>query len=311
MAVSYTTTELLNAIRRRGSIPNSQELFSPSDLIDLATDEMETLIVPQIMSVREEYFVTYKDVAVANSSEPVYIPIPFDAIGQKLRDVVWVNNNQTLTSIPRYELEQASGTVYIDTNNRTNGFMVQGNDIVLFPSTSGSGTIRLYYFKRPLVLTATTNCGQITAIDTDTNEVTLSFLPSQWTTGNDLNVINQYQPFETKVTSVAITGISFSTVTVASTDDMSVGDWVALEGYSPIPQLPVEAHKVLAQATVVKCMEAMGDNDGMKASSQKLMQDMENMFKLIAPRVDGAPTKITNAGNGIFDRNQQSGYGYY
>lgn len=301
MAIDYTTSKLVESVRRRGSIPASQQLFSIDDIIDLATDELETSILPQIMSVREEYFVSYTDVAVASSSEPVDLDIPSNAIGQKLRDVCWVHTNGSLSSIPRYELEQASGNSYSDDYARTNGFMIRGNNVVLYPSNQGTGTLRLYFYKRPLTLIANTKCGQVQSIDTNTNEVTLSFLPANWAVTNTVNVISQTQPFQTKVDSVEITTISFSTVTLASVDNIAVGDWIALEGYSPIPQLPVEAHKVLAQATVVKCMEAMGDREGMKASQAKLDIDLQNMFKLIAPRVDGAPKKVTNAGDGIFD----------
>lgn len=304
MAVQYTTTQLVAAIRRRGSIPTTQQLFSVNDFINLANDEMETLIVPEIMSVREEYFVGYEDVAVSTSNTPTEISIPADAVGQKLRDICWVDDNGHLTSIPRLEIEQASGTQYLDPMiSQSYGFMIRANKIVLYPGNSGSGTIRIYYYKRPLQLTNTSNCGQVTAIDTNTNEVTLSFLPSDWTTNDTVNVVSQNQPFETKVSSVAITNTSFPTVTLASVDNIAVGDWIALEGFSPIPQIPVEAHKVLAQATVVKCMEAMGDREGMQAAEMNLKKVMEQMFKIISPRVDGAPKKVTNAGNGIFDWN--------
>lgn len=304
MAVNYTTTKLVEAIRRRGSIPSSQQLFSTNDFIALANDEMETVIIPNIMSVREEYFVGYEDVSVTASNTPQEISIPSDAIGQKLRDLCWVDDNGQLSSIPRLELEQASGTQYLDPMiSQSYGFMIRANKIVLYPGNSGTGTLRIYYYKRPLELTNTSECGQVTEINTNTNEVTLTFLPSDWTTSDTVNVIGQSQPFETKVTSVQITNVSFPVVTLASVDNIAVGDWVALEGYSPIPQIPVEAHKVLAQATVVKCMEAMGDREGMQAAQGKLKKNITDMFKLISPRVDGAPKKITNAGNGIFDWN--------
>ena len=168
MAVQYTTTQLVAAIKRRGSIPSSQQLFTTEDFVALANDEMETVIVPSIMSVREEYFVGYTDIAVASSNTPVEVNIPADAIGQKLRDVCWVDTNGQLTSIPRLELEQASGTIQLDSYGQSSGFMVRANKIILYPSNQGTGTLRLYYFKRPMQLASSQNSGQITAINENT-----------------------------------------------------------------------------------------------------------------------------------------------
>lgn len=299
---SYTTTELIAAIKRRGTLPTNQQLFTPADFVAIANDEMETLIVPLLMSVREEYFVTYKDVTVTpSSSGPMVLEIPDDAVGMKLRDVLWVDpSNGGLSPIPRLTLEQLAGTTYDFVN--ISGFVVQGNQILIYPGTNqATGVIRLYYMRRPLQLVITSEAGQVTGVNPLTNEVTLTFVPNDWTTGTKLNVVGQSQPFATKVEEVTIVVASSPTLQLNSVTGISVGDWVSLQGYSPVPQIPVEAHKVLAQAAVVKCLEAMGDREGMQVAEAKLRQNIEDMLKLINPRVDGAVKKITNAGNGILD----------
>lgn len=176
---SYTTTELIAAIKRRGSLPTNQQLFTPDDFINIANDEMETVIVPLLMSVREEYFLHYVDLtATPQSSGPIEIEIPADAVGMKIRDILWVDpSTGALSDIPRLTLEQLSGMSYDFIN--VSGFTLQGNKILLYPGTNQStGMVRLYYIRRPLQLCSTSNAGQVITINTMTNELTLSFVPN-------------------------------------------------------------------------------------------------------------------------------------
>jgi len=301
MAADYTTAGLVAAIKRRGSIPTNQQLFSNDDFIALANDELQSSIVPMLMAVREDYFITSRDVAaVSSQGSPAIIPIPSDAVGQKLTAVSWVDGSGNLTNIPRLTMEEVSGN-FMD-YTQASGFYVKGNNIVLFPNlNNGTGTVRLSYVKRPLHLVPITQAGKIRSINPNTNEVTLTNLPSAWVTGDLVNVVSHLQPFDTVASSVVINGISSPTIVVSDLTGIEVGMWVALDGSSPIPQIPVEAHITLAQATTVKCLEALGDREGMQAAEAKLKQNKEDLLTMITPRVDASPKKVTNAGNGILD----------
>jgi hypothetical protein len=301
----YTTEELVKAIKRRSTSPSSQQLFKAEDYVDFANDELETNIVPLIMSVREEYFVGSIDVVVTpNLTTPFEFDIPADAIGQKLREICVVDtSNGNLTSIPRLAPEQASGSAFEIV--ASNGFIVRANKIVLYPAQSYAGqTLRVFYFKRPLTLVPLSKGAKITQVNTITNEIVVDKLPNTWIVGDTLTIVRSVQPFQTVVESVEITVLSSPTITLTSVSGIQVGDYVALEGYSCIPQVPVEAHKVLAQATAVKVLEALGDFEGMAAAEKKLNQNKEDMLKMINPRVDGAVKRITSNGNGLWDWNR-------
>lgn len=289
----YTTDQLIQAIKRRGSIPSTQALFTDQQFIDIATDEMELTLVPALMAVNEEFFVQYTDTVVPTSASPYALEIPTQAIGMKLRDVVWVDApNGALRNLPRLELERISSAEPVGELSYS-GFMLQANQVILTPSTSG-GTLRLYYFARPLTLCLLQDAGKVTSVDTVNNILTLDNLPNGWQPGHTVNVIGPTQPFATKVQSTEITVVSSPSLTLASVDGIAVGDYVALEGYSPIPQLPVEAHKILAQAAVVKALEAMGDVQGMQTAEAKLQQNLTSMLTLISPRVTGEVKKVVN-----------------
>lgn len=282
MSVTYTTSDLIASIKRRASMPTNQQLFSDTDFLNLATDELEVTLIPLLMSVREEYFVSYVDVQVTGSS-PYIIEIPEDAIGMKLRDVALMVNDHPII-LPRFSIDDSNQIIFSNY-----GFKVESNQIHVHAEAE---TIRLYYFKRPLSLISVSNSAQIKSINEVTNEITVTNVPAIWTTETVLNAVQKAQPFKTMVNEIEIASISSPTIVLASVEGLSLGDWICEQGYSPIPQIPVEAHKVLAQATTVKCLEAINDSNGMASAEKKLERNIKDLITLISPRVDGAPKRI-------------------
>lgn len=293
MALLYTTDKLIDAIKRRASIPSTQALFTDQQFVDVANDEMEVTLVPALMAASEEFFVQYVDVEVPASAGPYTVEIPKQAVGMKLREIVWVDpSTGSLRNLPRLELERVSANGIIGDSSYS-GFMIQGNKIILTPNTSG-GTLRVYFFARPLNLCLLQDAGRVTSVDTVNNIIVLNNLPNDWIVGDSVNVIGSSQPFATKVVSATITVLSSPSVTLDTVEGISVGDYVSLEGYSPVPQLPVEAHKVLAQAAAVQCLQSMGDAQGMQVAAASLQKNLADMLNLIAPRVTGEVKRVVN-----------------
>ena len=61
-----------------------------------------------------------------------------------------------------------------------------------------------------------------------------------------------------------------------------------------IPQLPSELHSVLAHRAGIRCLEAMGDSEGVKNAMTKLQEMEINLLTLIDDRVEEAPKKAVN-----------------
>lgn len=283
---TYTTTDLIASIKANASIPTSQNLFQAADFLRFANHEMQINLVPLVMSAREEYFVAdYNHSVTANQSS---YQIPTRAIGGKLRDVQFISGTD-ISSLPRLEPELISSTV-----NGREGFYLQANNVVLSPTpTVTDGTLRLKHFRRPGTLVATSACGQITDIDSGTNSVTISSTPSTFTTGVEVDFIRNKPGFDSLAIDQAISGVSGTTISFSSLpSDLAVGDWIALATESPIPQLPVELHPVLAQAVAVKCILAQGKKA--EAEQMRLKEMKEAALLLLTPRIDGEPRKITN-----------------
>jgi hypothetical protein len=285
MAV-YTSTDLLAAIRRRGSIPstsNSSNVNSTANLLNLATEELHNTLLPLLMSTREEWYVWPTSTSiVANTA--VY-QIPDRAAGQVLRDVQ-IQSGSVIKSLTRIDVEDIETTA----TGEPLFYYLQANKVVLYPTPSSAGdTLLLKIFLRPSRLAATSDCVQITNVDTGTNTVTVAAVPSSWTTSTELDFIDldsPHAPLSIDVNPTTVTGTTliFSELPTG----LAVGDWIAPADYTPIPQVPFEFQSVLAQMTVVRALEAIGDREGSKQAYANLQSLQQNMLTLITPRNIGS-----------------------
>lgn len=284
--MAYTTADLIADVKAGASIPTSQNLFTNADFLRLANKEMELGIVPMILGTREEFFVTHQDYSI--QADKAEYAIPKRAIGEKLRDVQVVNGTN-LVSMPRLEPEFIGAS-----DAGREGFYLRGGRVVLQPIPKTTAhTLRLSYFKRPGRLVEVSACGRVQSIDTGLNQVTLTGAPPS-TFNNNVKVdfVKSEPGFENSGIDYPISAISGSVLTFASLPaDLEVGDYVCLAGESPIPQIPVELHTLLAQMVIVRCLQAQGRDA--KTEQDKLDRMIQAALILLTPRVDGEPRKIT------------------
>lgn len=312
MLPQYSTEQLIDNVKRRCSVPTSQLTYTDQDFCDLATDEMQGEVVPLIMSCREEYFVTFEDIAVPGNRE---ITLPEEAVGAKLRSVCWVSQLSplVLTNIPRIDLDVVAGVGFSNYATLA-GFYIQGNKLMLWPNTSVpvGTTIRVFYYKRALNLVSPSFYGQVVAINSGTNTLQLTFVPSTWDTGTLLNSVGYMPPFDVDASPTIVSKSSPSLV-VNDVTGIVVGDYVSELGFSAIPQLPIEAHQYLAQLTAVKALEGLSDENGMRAAQSKADMLRKNLLVMISQRVDGSVKKILNPSGGFRVNNGlwRAGYGRF
>lgn len=291
-SISYTTSALIDSIKRKGSFPSNQSLFSDTDFVEILDGELRTYVIPFVLKAREEYFVTSEDFSIVSGTASY--EIPSKAIGKKLRALYTVSSTGDLVEIPRLNPED----IAIDRRLiRPYGYYLQGDNVILYPTPTTAGTLRMFYYKRPNKLVVVDNAAKIASVNTGTYEVTLESLPTSWTTLTSLDVIDKDPSFKTKLegfTSATVSGVVI-TVTSAQISYFEAGDYIAESGESPIPQIPVECLDLLVQSSIVKCLEAMGDQTGgYQAAATKLAQLEGDILEVVSQRVEGNPKKITN-----------------
>jgi hypothetical protein len=293
----YTATQLIASLKRRGQIPRSSDRsFSEDDLIALMSEELQTYMVSLLMGIREEWFVHSEDTATDGSTR---YRIPQRAIGSKLRQVLIGTGENNFAVLNRIEPKQQYQSVYginWTASGYVNGYILYDTDIQLVPSQSSGQTIRMVYFRRPNRLVATSECGLITAINTGTREVTITSgeVPTDFSSSVTYDLIRGSPGFGTLAMDQSAT-LASNVLTFAETlpEGLAVGDYVALAGESPIPQIPVELHPLLAQRTVVKVLEALGDPK-VKVALEMCEAQRAAAMALLTPRDEGSPRYLTN-----------------
>ena len=295
----YTTATLLNDIRVGGMLPNSSAsspnaLFTDAELLRMADREMQIGIVPLVMSVREEYFVTHLDVPVSQTVDQTIL-IPYRAIGGKVRDLQLMANDSAYQPIPQIDLSDRSLT--------NQGFYVEGNVIHLFnPVASWQAlTVRMSYFRRPNKLVLPAACGVVTSASGSTIVMAAAvtgFIGAGYQGATPLDYVRQQPGYETLAMD-QLPSISSATLTTATplTSDpvaLAAGDYICLAEESPVPQIPPEMHPVLAQRVICKVMEAVGDSNGLQMATAKLAEAEHAALTLLTPRVDGEVKKFVN-----------------
>jgi hypothetical protein len=317
VAVDFTTTALLASIRRHAMIPGpstgtNTDTLDDTDLLALATEELWSYVVPLLVSVNEEFFVTSTTVSV--SSTVTTVQIPGDAVSEGLRDVQ-ILDGSVYRSLARIEPER-EGDLSASSGTPT-GYRLEGNTVVLIPAPSSSATIKLKYFRRPGKLVRVTDAGTVNQVDV-TPSISLWSTPS-WvdTATHPVVFVPGAAPFYDPT--IALIGVrasytigdslgggyewgatgtgsaTFSTLiealNLAAVSD--TGLYLCRDGESCVPEVPPEFHALLALRTAQVALESLGDQ-----RSEMLEKRCERMkaglLQTIVPRARGKGRTIIN-----------------
>jgi hypothetical protein len=287
--VALTTTDLLEAIRRRATMPTSEQTYQDAGLLNYATEEMRSYVAPAFVKQREDYFVTSVDVAITATAFQS-IRLPSRAIGNALRGVFVVD--AAGEEFPLSRLRQETGQYKL-------GFELMGNTLKLSNAQScGYSTLRLYYALRApvLVLPAANTVAVVASVGSSNMSVVSP--PAGIPNGARVDIIKASSPYEAVYTDLTVTvagsNYSFSGVDFVAAG-VQVGDYVVIADQSPVVTgLPDDFWPFLAQRVAFKILSDLGDEEGAAAALDRA-KDLEGMLSaMTAQRVESAPTVLVN-----------------
>lgn len=145
-----TSGELIAAVKRKISFPTSSDTFTNEDILAFANEEMMISQVPSVLQFHEEYFVA--SVMYPLRQDTNRYPIPKRAIGMRLRDLFWADQQGNFFEMTRIQADdKAFFQRSVGANNSINKFYLEGNDVVLTPSpiSTPQGMLVMFYFIRP------------------------------------------------------------------------------------------------------------------------------------------------------------------
>lgn len=295
----YTVDALIESARRRGQLTRSAGSLDLPDLVELMDEELKAYLMPFLISLKEEYAVDTYDFTVQSGVSSYALPPR--AIGGKIREVMVLDEDKyrRLSRVePTRMLQPSTATGAPDR------YYFEGNKLVVDPCDTAQ--IRVKYFRRPGRLVLAADAGKVTAIDVNAKTVTLSAVPETFVPGATYDFIQAQPYFETLGEDLAVTGVDADAGTVVFSATLpatlAVGDFLALAGESPVPQIPVELHSLLAKRTNVVALEALGDSEGLKMAQAMLADAEKRAHFLVDDRDEGAPRYIINRNGPGFRR---------
>lgn len=318
MAIDYTTDALIARIENDilDDLSDTSTPFTTDQALEIATDVLREECAPFLKNLHEEYGVARTDVSLV-ADQRAY-DIPEYAMAANLRDVTIIDSNSVEYSLDQLSYDDVRGRTYAGSPFSASaglyGYYLEANKVNLIPTPTSSQTnltLRLSYYRRPNVLTQTANARQISSFTGDTATL-VSSAPAAWTT-NDTFTTQKHKPhFDLIVPVHGASTVSGTTFTYDSTpsETPASNDWIMLEGYAVIPELPAEAHPWLASLVASEILKARGDTEGATVLFGKAEMRRERLERAFTPRNTGEPKKLVNRYSLLRRLGDRRPYGY-
>ncbi len=288
-----TGDKLVESVRNRAMIPNDTSVYTDTNILTIANEELDAQLLSQLLALHEEHLTVHIDIP-ANAVG--FYDIPSRAIGNKIRDVVMIKAGQ------EYEMTQISIGELSD-KSHYNAFYVESDQVKLVNAEQALDSIRIYYYIRPNYITKLEEAAIIQDISTLDDIVTINFsttVPDAFAIGEDMDIVGGKTPNKIKALDLEAVEVNqtlkYVKFNLSDIEDVlgsiTKGDYVCLAEESPVPNIPTEMQPVLAQYTAVFILEALGDTEGLNNAEKKLAKMVKSVTQLVDDRVELAPKKI-------------------
>jgi hypothetical protein len=303
--MAFLVEDLLTSAKMRSFAPISQSTFQDSDLLTIAYEELCLKLVSDIMSAREDFFLTTKLVPLVSGVS--HYTIPKMAIGNALKVLIFQDSGGSETVLQHIDHEDR--VTYAGMSGSPSRFYFEGDEVVICPAPAQStGNLVFSYFRKPNQLVATTSAAKITAISSALGSTTFTVntdLTSTLSVGSLVDFLSAQSPYLLWSDTVAITAITSTTIVVATADIVNaasvvepvVGDYICENGKANIAQIPDELYPVLCQMTAVRMLAGLGDLNKWNAAKAELAEMRKEALKLIKNRSEASPRRVR--GNGF------------
>lgn len=297
----YTADDLIDSIRRRAQLPINQNTFDVEDYLKMADEELALSLVPSIIRQHENYFLFTEPVAIVEGKSRY--KIPYRAAGNKLKELSYADNGGNICEMVKIPLEHISdynGSSYSSSSKIS--YYILNDEIVLFPENvvSPIGNLMFTYYLRPNQLVKLNKVGIINSIDRTAKTISLSNLPTEFTANLEYDFIDTHSPHVTLAFDVPVISVNAGTKLIQFAADyifperLKIGDHVAIQNETAIPQIPSDLHPMLAHKVAMAALESLGDTEGLTNATAKYSELQTNMTTLIDNRVEASPNKLVN-----------------
>lgn len=329
-----SVTELIQRVKSRISLPDNDDRFTPSEIVDTMNDVMEEFVIPELMKYMEEYLIVKQVVKLrTNGVEnfPDYlIPLPTRAYGLTLRNVKYRSQGDTephqninVPYISPEDEEFRQGDRFINFRGHTLGFYFQGPAIKLIGNpVTLDGELELSFVLKPSKLVLrTTEFATVNNLTVQSSHLRVNstgigaqfdaFLGSASTKLVDILHIptGHIISFDQKAARV---GANYDLLDLPSAELKNISKYqsgglplnasqgftselhLVPAGQSQFSHLPKEYDNLLIYATCGRILEALGDVEGLSVNNSQMDKVVQSIKSAYGKRSQGEGKKITN-----------------
>jgi hypothetical protein len=296
----YDTTQLANTVIRDAKIPagSSYREDDNAKILAIATEEQEATLVPELIRVQGGHLMAYADTTLTSST--IRYRLPERAI--RPERVLVVNASGDMVG----RLRLASGDMVDEVlagffpRGDAIGYWVPENNhavVALRDSLLQSGySLRIFYRRQPNGLVATADCWKVTGINgptLDLGPINAGDAAHDTAEGEEYDILVPLPSFEARYESqAAVTSVTDVLQTADELTNTVIGDYVASAGYTPVPQLPVAFHAVLAAFTTARVLRESGNKAAAAEALAAAERKLQSALTTITPRGDDAETAV-------------------
>lgn len=201
----FTTDSLIESIKLRAMIPNTEVTFTEDDFLSFLNEQMSLHVVPHILSFHEDYllFTEYVDLVPGQ----IRYAIPSRAIGSKLRDVSASDGNNVY-ELTRVQVEDISDITFGYNYNYSRQFYIEGGDIVVSDDLPRQRQqLRISYYLRPNKLVSQSIVSVATAVNYKNGIVSVDKAPVVFSLDYTYDITSCKQPHKLLVMDKTADGI--------------------------------------------------------------------------------------------------------
>lgn len=291
MSRVYKSSQLIESIKRKGMLPETNATFTEQDFLDFATEEIDLAILPLVLSLHEDYYLYVDRIPITQPNQKRY-KIPHRAVGNKLK-YVGVQKGDHIWPLNRIPFEDRYRKDVIVAPYGTQFFYIENDEIVLDTALNAEYLVLAYYL-RPNALVPDDYMLRISSISGNTIIVDDGEI-KHYNVGDKIDFISKDSPNKLLKIDVEITAINYieNTITINTTlSNVGVGDYLCFAEKTAIPQIPTELQSLLAQRVVARCLEALGSVQELQVANAKIAEIESKVAALIDNRVENNPRKV-------------------
>lgn len=191
-------------------LPENMTAIREQDFLQFANEEMDLGVVPHVLLYHENYLLIEEDVII-NPNQNRYA-IPHRAVGNKLKNVAYVDNSGNIYEMTRIQLDDLPYQQYV-LSAGFNKFYVEGDEIVVVPMQNFqlTGSFRFYYYLRPNQLVAEIDVTKLTSVDYNKGIVTVENIPEIFQGITAFDITSSKSPFRLAAKEVVPTQLATTT----------------------------------------------------------------------------------------------------